>query len=143
MRLRARTKRDVQSEPVSLQQAARGGDQENVGQTWHLFVAMQRALRHIGRAAFQGCQDRFARAVLETQTEETRLAHSAASHLGRLILERGELRPRCAECFSAGPGREGRGYHAGSRCRGLMSNRNSRSISATNSGTPSPVLQFV
>ena len=92
VRLRTRTKGDVQCEPVSLQQAARGGDQEHVGQAWHLFVAMQRALHHVGRTAFQVCQDRVARAVFETQAEETRLAHSAAAHLRRLILERGELR---------------------------------------------------
>src|SRR5437660_8881030 len=141
--LRAWTKGDVQSEPVSLQQAARGGDQEHVGQTWHLFVAMQRALHHVGNAAFQVCQDRFARAVLEAQTEKTRLAHSAAAHLLRFILERGEFRHRCAERFSACPGREGRRYHAERRACGLISNRNSRSISATNSGIPSPVLQFV
>src|SRR5258705_8317355 len=141
--LRARTKGDVQSEPVSLQQAARGSDQEHVGKTRHLFVAMQRALHHVGSASLQVCQDRFAGAVLETQTEETRLAHSAAAHLRRLILERGEFRHRYAERFSACPGRKGGRYHAERRARGLISNRNSRSISATNSGTPSPVLQFV
>src|SRR6185369_17532950 len=107
------------------------------------FVAMQRALHHVRRAAFQVCQDRFAGAVFETQTEEACLAHSAAAHLRRLILERSEFRHRCAERFGACPGREGSRYHAERRARGLISNRNSRSISATSSGIPSPVLQFV
>ena len=75
VRLRARTKGDVQSEPVSLQQAARGGDQEHVGQAWH-FVR-----RNATRAA--PCRERdvpglpgsfVPESVLETETEETRLA---------------------------------------------------------------------
>ena len=144
VRLRARTERDVESEPVSLQQAARGGDQEHVGQVRHFLVAIQRALRHVRRAAFKVRQDRLATAVLEAKTQETGLADRAAPHLRRLVLERRQLRSRCAERFGASPTeREAAGIMLTSGARGFMSNRNSLSISSTSSGMPSPVLQLV
>ena len=60
VRLRAGAERDVESKPVSLQQAAGGRDQEHAGQVRHLLVAIQRALRHVGRTALEVRQDRAA-----------------------------------------------------------------------------------
>ena len=143
MSLCVRAERDVEREPISLEDASCGGDQEHVSKIRHRLVAIQRALRHVGRAPIEVCQDGPAPAPLEAKTQEAGLADRAAPHLRRLVLKRREFRQRRAERFRTGPGSGGRRHQAGVRSCCLRSNRNSFSISATSSGMPSPVLQLV
>ena len=77
--------------------------EKDPGQVWHFLVAIERALRHVGRAALKLCQDCLSTSALEAKTQEARLSDRAAFHLKRLVLKRRELRSRCAERFGRRP----------------------------------------
>src|SRR5262249_36624023 len=143
VRLRARTKRDIERKTVALQQASGRGDQEHAGETRHFRIAIQRALNHIWCAALQVLQDCLLVPPLEAETQETSLTDGAALHLKRLVLKRDQFRQRSAELLRAGPWTGGGGDHADLCTRGSMSKRNSLLISSTSSPIPSPVLQLV
>ena len=94
---RARAEHDFECEPVSLQQAAGGGNHEYASQLRHRLVAVECALRHVRGATIEVRQDRTVTTALEAKPQETALADGTALHLQRLVLKRSYLRSRSAE----------------------------------------------
>src|SRR5262249_37354084 len=141
--LGAGAERDVESKPVSLQEAACGGDQEYASHVRHFLIGIERTLHHVRRTAIEVRQDRVAAASLEAKPQETRLAGRATFHLQRLVLKRRQFWKRCTKGLGGRARIRRCRHHAGLRACRSMSNSSSLSISSTSSGMPSPVLQLV
>ncbi len=148
--VRARTgrERDFERHAIALQHAASSGDHEQPRHVRQRLVAMQRALREVGRARFQVGQDRAPAPAFEAKTQEAGFAHRTAAHLRRFVNIRRESRGHPRLTLRRRGGCEPRrfldhAHQAGCLVGTLRSNSRSSTIRSTSAGMPSPVRQLV